>query len=110
MSGSISYTFLTNVPNDIVSGSTQLTSSFDTRYTLSGSVPAGTISSSAQLPSGLVSGSSQLTASYDTRYTLSGSVQNVALPLGLVSSSTQISDYGFISSSHTDITLSLIHI
>ena len=103
LSGSISYTFLTNVPNDIVSGSTQLTSSFDTRYTLSGSVPSGTISSSAQLPNGLISGSSQLTASYDTRYTLSGSVQNVALPSGLVSSSTQISNYGFISSSHTDI-------
>ncbi len=104
LSGSISYTSLTNIPTNIVSSSSQLTSSFDTRYTLSGSVPAGTISSSAQLPSGLVSGSSQLTASYDTRYTLSGSVQNVALPDGLISSSTQISDYGFISSSHTDIT------
>lgn len=51
---------------------------------------------------GAISSSSQLTSSYDTRYTLSGSVQ--PLPLNLISSSTQISDFGFISSSHTDIT------
>ena len=41
------------------------------------SIPAGTISSSAQvisaLPTGTVSGSSQLTSSYDSRYALSGS-------------------------------------
>lgn len=53
---------------------------------------------------GAISGSSQLTSSYDERYTLSGSVQNTILPDGLISSSTQISDFGFISSSHTDIT------
>lgn len=52
--------------------------------------------------SGAISSSSQLTSSFDIRYTLSGSVQT--LPLNLISSSTQISDFGFISSSHTDIT------
>jgi hypothetical protein len=51
--------------NGVISGSSQLTASFDTRYTLSGSVQP--------LPNGLISGSSQLTASYDTRYLLSGS-------------------------------------
>jgi hypothetical protein len=88
----------------IISGSSQLTSSFDTRYALSGSYlsslngaissssqvlgGSGIYSSSAQLPSGLISGSSQLTASYDTRYTLSGSVQ--PLPSGLISGSSQL--------------------
>jgi hypothetical protein len=48
---------------------------------------------------GIISGSSQLTSSYDTRYTLSGSVQ--PLPSNLVSSSAQITAFGFISSSQT---------
>jgi len=49
--------------------------------------------------SGAISSSSQLTSSYDTRYTLSGSVQ--PLPSNLVSSSAQITEFGFISSSTT---------
>jgi hypothetical protein len=72
----------------IVSGSSQLTSSYDTRYTLSGSVqplPSNLISSSAQItafgfvsssttiPAGTISGSSQLTSSFDTRYAISAS-------------------------------------
>jgi hypothetical protein len=51
---------------------------------------------------GAISSSSQLTSSFDVRYTLSGSVQ--PLPNNIISSSAQISAYGFISSSHTDIT------
>lgn len=51
------------------------------------------------LPNGSVSGSSQLTESLDLRYTLSGSVQ--PLPSNLVSSSAQITAFGFISSSET---------
>ncbi len=89
----------------IISGSSQLTSSFDTRYTLSGSVqplPSGLISGSFQLTSsldaryltiggdGVISGSSQLTASYDTRYTLSGSVVSGTTPAGTVSGSSQL--------------------
>jgi len=66
----------------IISGSSQLTSSYDTRYTLSGSVQP--------LPSGLISGSSQLTASYDTRYTLSGSVVSGTTPAGTISGSSQL--------------------
>ncbi len=50
----------------IISGSSQLTSSYDTRYTLSGSVSA--------VPSGTISGSSQLTSSFDLRYLVTGSV------------------------------------
>jgi hypothetical protein len=48
---------------------------------------------------GAISSSFQLTSSFDERYTLSGSVQ--PLPSNLVSSSAQITAFGFISSSTT---------
>ena len=67
-----------------ISSSSQLTSSFDTRYTLSGSVQ------NIELPSNLVSGSSQLTSSYDSRYTLSGSVVSGTTPAGTISGSSQL--------------------
>jgi hypothetical protein len=50
---------------------------------------------------GVITGSSQLTSSFDERYTLSGSVQAITLPSDLVSSSAQITELGFISSSTT---------
>jgi hypothetical protein len=76
--GTISYNNLADIPSGIISGSvsvpagtisgsSQLTSSFDIRYTLSGSVQ------NIELPSNLVSGSSQLTSSLDGRYLQSGS-------------------------------------
>jgi hypothetical protein len=66
----------------LISGSSQLTSSYDTRYTLSGSISA--------TPAGTISGSSQLTSSYDTRYTLSGSVVSGTTPAGTISGSSQL--------------------
>jgi hypothetical protein len=51
--------------------------------------------------SSIISGSSQLTSSFDERYTLSGSVQTITLPSDLISSSAQITAFGFISSSTT---------
>jgi len=72
----------TQLPSGLISGSSQLTSSYDTRYTLSGSVQP--------LPNGVISGSSQLTASYDTRYTLSGSVVSGTTPAGTISGSSQL--------------------
>jgi hypothetical protein len=129
-----------SVPTGTISGSAQITSlgfvssstdisalnaftssinqKFDTLATQSGSfgggttIPAGTISSSAQItalgfvsssdsvPTGTISGSSQLTGSFDTRYTLSGSVQNIILPSDLISSSAQITALGFVSGSY----------
>jgi len=83
----------TQLPSGLISGSSQLTSSYDTRYTLSGSVQP--------LPSGVISGSSQLTASFDTRYTLSGSVVSGTTPAGTISGSAQISAFGFVSGSYT---------
>jgi hypothetical protein len=74
-SGSVDWTDVTNKPSGLVSGSSQLTASYDQRYTLSGSVQP--------LPSGLVSGSSQIDF---------GGITGV--PSGLVSSSTQISFNG----------------
>jgi len=78
------------LPGGLVSGSSQLTSSYDTRYELSGSavaLPSGTVSGSSQIdypnisniPAGIISGSSQ-----------------VVLPAGTVSGSSQV-DYPNIS-------------
>jgi hypothetical protein len=53
----------------IVSGSSQLTSSYDSRYVLSGSITQTTWDNIASKPGGIVSSSSQLTSSYDSRYT-----------------------------------------
>jgi hypothetical protein len=61
-------------PPGTVSGSSQLTSSYDTRYVLSGSITQTTWDNIASKPNGIISGSSQLTSSYDARYALSGSV------------------------------------
>ena len=108
----------------LISGSEQLTGSLDGRYVLSGSItqttwdniankPSGLVSGSSQviysgitgIPSGIVSGSSQLTGSYDTRYVLSGSItqttwDNIASkPNDIVSSSSQISAFGFLQTS-----------
>jgi len=49
---SVTSSYLTTLPSGLVSGSSQLTSSYDVRYTLSGSV--------MPLPDGLISGSSQI--------------------------------------------------
>ena len=81
------------LPVGVVSGSSQLTSSYDSRYVLSGSItqttwdniankPGGIISGSSQLPAGLISGSSQLPSGI-----ISSSAQ---LPTGVVSGSSQI--------------------
>ena len=51
------------VPAGTVSGSSQLTSSYDQRYVLSGSITQTTWDNIASKPSGIISGSSQLTSS-----------------------------------------------
>ena len=97
-----------NSTNGVVSGSSQLTSSYDARYltiggdgVISGSsqvsyvglsnIPVGIVSGSSQiipiLPSGVISGSSQLTASFDTRYINTNGD-------GVISGSSQVSYTG----------------
>lgn len=94
----------TSIPAGTISGSSQLTSSFDLRYILSGSVsmiPVGTISGSAQItafgfvssstgtPSGTISGSSQLTSSFDGRYIQTGSFNTLTSSFNSFTASAQ---------------------
>ncbi len=65
--------------NGVISGSSQLTSSFDTRYALSGS--GGSISG------GTISGSSQLTSSFDGRYVQTGSFNSYTASINTWTSS-----------------------
>lgn len=73
----------TELPSGLVSGSSQLTSSFDTRYTLSGSVVSGTT------PAGTISGSSQLTSSFDSRYVQTGSFNSLTASFNSFTASAQ---------------------
>ena len=86
ITGSLDWINLINIPNGIVSGSSQIVSLLPNGV-VSGSSQildgTGIYSSSNQLPSGVVSGSSQV---------LDGS--------NIISSSTQISEFGFVSGSY----------
>ncbi len=96
LSGSVNWVDIGGKPSGIVSGSSQLTGSYDARYVLSGSITQTTWDNIASKPNGIVSGSEQLTGSYDTRYVLSGSItqttwDNIAnKPNGIVSGSVQV--------------------
>jgi len=72
----------------IVSGSSQLTSSYDTRYVLSGSITQTTWDNIASKPAGIVSSSAQTIANLPTG-TVSGSIQ-VLGGTNIVSGSSQI--------------------
>ena len=74
-SSQITYSDITGIPTGIVSSSNQLTSSYDGRYVLSGSITQTTWDNIASKPEGIVSGSSQITISSTTGYSdYSGSV------------------------------------
>jgi hypothetical protein len=72
-----------NATNGVISGSSQLTASYDTRYTLSGSVVSGTT------PAGTISGSSQLTSSFDGRYVQTGSFNTLTTSFNSFTASAQ---------------------
>ena len=91
ISGSIAAT------NGVVSGSSQLTSSYDLRYVISGSITQTTWDNIANKPGGIVSGAMQVTESLDLRYRLIGDDVTFAELTGvppLVSGSLQIKNYG----------------
>ena len=74
LSGSADFNSLRNVPT-LVSGSSQLTSSYDNRYVLSGSITQTTWDNIASKPNGIVSGSSQVDVTSTTGYsTFSSSI------------------------------------
>jgi hypothetical protein len=86
--------------NGVVSGSQQLTSSYDLRYVLSGSITQTTWDNIASKPGGIVSGSEQVTSSLDLRYRLIGNpvlFEELTNKPTLVSSSIQIKNYGDIA-------------
>jgi hypothetical protein len=117
--------------NGLISGSSQLTSSYDSRYVLSGSITQTTWDNIANKPNGIVSQSTDLSSL--NSFTASQSILNTAFTNGvsarlqtssfnefsasvhseilaatneqsfngLVSSSAQITAFGFISSSQT---------
>ena len=111
--------------NGTISGSSQLTSSFDTRYVVSGSITQTTWDNIANKPSGIVSQSTDLsslntftasisTASLVNRLNAIESVSGSWITesetgsfltslSGAISSSTQISDLGFVTGSYTTI-------
>ena len=93
ISGSIAAT------NGVVSGSSQLTSSYDLRYVISGSITQTTWDNIANKPSGIISGAAQVTESLDLRYRLVGddiTFAELTEKPALVSGSLQIKNYGDI--------------
>jgi hypothetical protein len=66
------------LPSGLISSSAQLTSSYDSRYVLSGSITQTTWDNIASKPSGIVSGSSQIDITSTTGYTtFSSSIKTV---------------------------------
>ena len=95
-SSQISYTGITNIPSGIVSGSEQLTGSYDTRYVLSGSITQTTWDNIANKPSGLISGSVQVDLTSTTGYSTFSS--SISTSIGSLSSSVATTTSGLSSS------------
>jgi hypothetical protein len=76
IANALTNTILTVLPRGVVSGSAQLTSSYDMRYTLSGSISQTTWDTIANKPSGIVSGSSQVVGILSSLNTFTGSLND----------------------------------
>jgi hypothetical protein len=72
-------------PLGTVSGSSQLTSSYDTRYVLSGSITQTTWDNIASKPGGIVSGSSQIVGILSSLNTYTASVSTASIETRLTS-------------------------
>ena len=95
-SSQIIYSGLTGIPSGIVSGSSQLTSSYDSRYVLSGSITQTTWDNIASKPSGIASGSSQIDITGTTGYSTFSS--SISTSIGSLSSSVATTTSGLSSS------------
>lgn len=95
-SSQITYSGLTGIPSGIVSGSSQLTSSYDDRYVLSGSITQTTWDNIASKPSGIASGSSQIDITGTTGYSTFSS--SISTSIGSLSGSVAITTSGLSSS------------
>jgi hypothetical protein len=72
-------------PAGTVSGSSQLTSSYDTRYVLSGSITQTTWDNIASKPTGIVSGSQQVISILDSLNTYTASLSTASIETKLTS-------------------------
>ena len=95
-SAQVQYGGITGIPSGIVSGSSQLTGSYDARYVLSGSITQTTWDNIASKPTGIVSGSIQVDITGTTGYsTFSSSISG---SIGALSSSVATTTSGLSSS------------
>jgi trimeric autotransporter adhesin len=91
----ITWVNLLNKPSGLVSGSSQLTGSYDTRYVLSGSITQTTWDNIANKPSGLISGSVQVELTGTTGYSTFSS--SISSSIGSLSSSVATTTSGLTS-------------
>jgi len=103
----LDYNNFTNIPIGLVSGSDQLTGSYDTRYALSGSVGGGTsdFTQLTNVPSGLVSGSSQVEFNDVNNIPFSQSATEVTTTKSIVPTTSTI-DLGTETNPFRDLYLS----
>ena len=122
----ISLDTTSTLPSGVISGSSQLTSSYDARYSLSGSSGVSDYTDLTNIPTNIISGSQQITdlgfissshTVIDSLNTFTSSIETrvdgissqtssylTSLDGGIISGSQQITDLGFISTSHADVT------
>ena len=86
-------------PAGTVSGSSQLTSSYDSRYVLSGSITQTTWDNIASKPNGIVSGSSQIIGILDSLNTFTAS-QSTASLVASISNLNTFTSSQYISNSY----------
>ena len=83
------------LPDGVISGSSQLTSSFDTRYVISGSITQTTWDNIANKPFGIVSGSEQVIGILSSLNQFTSSLDNTfATDAELAATSSLIIDQG----------------
>lgn len=113
-SDSMVWDYIVNKPEGIVSGSEQLTGSYDTRYVLSGSITQTTWDNIANKPVGIISGSIQVDITGTTGYSAFSSsiattdlTQNNRLDSLETESGSIRSNFNSFTSSYTTVSSSL---